>query len=385
MKTPSLSPPILSGVALASLVAAYFLGTAFSNKSPSKAGAPAQKQLSERPTSLLNRSVFRTESNQTIADRVLATIAKLERLRTPAEFRQALGEILSYADKTEKERLVSLLFASWLDRDPEAAFAEARRVEFLRYHAGRTSRSFSQWAETNPIAAASLLEQTLDGRQLTTDPRPPYLDGVDPPEFLLSLVNGLAQTNPRLAADTLAAAEASPVQIHALEVLMQTWFPADSEEVFAWTSSLSNPEVRSQSLAIVATKAGQLDDPSAGLSWAQNLKDSEEQTLALGNLVSQWSQRYSQDAFNWIAALSDSNLKFQLMPPALRQLTLINPGAAADWLNQYEASPQMDASIAAYVKSIQTVNPEAARGSASAITDPHLREQILQELAQAAP
>ena len=36
----------------------------------------------------------------------------------------------------------------------------------------------------------------------------------------------------------------------------------------------------------------------------------------------------------------------------------------------------MDASIAAYVRAIQHVNPEAAFGSAAAITDAVLREKV---------
>jgi hypothetical protein len=97
---------------------------------------------------------------------------------------------------------------------------------------------------------------------------------------------------------------------------------------------------------------------------------------ALEAITGQWSQRHSADAFAWTRDLPDEDLKLSLMPAVLRQFAIVDPGAAADWLNLYEASPAMDASIAAYARAIQHVNPEAALGSAAAITDAALREKI---------
>lgn len=382
MSQPAFHPLALTGLAILSLVAAFMLGNTFS-KNPNLPISPSKVDSSSPNTpAYLRTSESSSLSNRTIADRVLATIDLLEGLQTPSEFRETMADIISHADKTEKERLLALLFAAWLERDPQSAFAEVRQVEFLRYYAERVARAFSHWAESNPQAAADLLAQTLDGRQLEPEPRPPYLDGVDPPEFLLSLVSGMAQSEPQLAADTLTASQASPARVHALEVLMQDWFPTAPEEVFAWASSLSDGLARAESIAIVATKAGQLDDPAAGLAWANNQPNPDDQLLALQNLTSQWSQRHSRDAFTWITSLPDDELKFQLMPATLRQFALIDPGAAADWLNQYDPSPRMDASIAAYVRTIQTANPEAARGSAEAISDPALREQVLEAIAR---
>ena len=103
----------------------------------------------------------------------------------------------------------------------------------------------------------------------------------------------------------------------------------------------------------------------------------DDQLIALESLTGQWSQRRAVDAFEWVGGLSDESLKLALMPAVIRHVTIVDPGAAADWLNQYDAAPEMDASVAAYAKAIQFVNPPAALGSAEAITDPALRESVI--------
>jgi hypothetical protein len=49
-------------------------------------------------------------------------------------------------------------------------------------------------------------------------------------------------------------------------------------------------------------------------------------------------------------------------------LTKVDSAAAA-WFDQFEASPAIDPSVAAYALSISAVNPAAALGTAEMITD----------------
>ena len=157
---------------------------------------------------------------------------------------------------------------------------------------------------------------------------------------------------------------------------MQNWYPAKPAEVREWAASINSAETRQLALSVVGTKAGQSDELGPALSWAMSL-EGRDQLTALESLTGQWSQRRAVDAFSWVGGLSDEVLKLALMPPVIRQVTIVDPGAAADWLNQYEAAPEMDASVAAYAKAIQFANPPAALGSAEAITDPALRESVI--------
>ena len=76
------------------------------------------------------------------------------------------------------------------------------------------------------------------------------------------------------------------------------------------------------------------------------------------------------------------DLKFDLIPQVIRSLTKVDPGAAADWLNQYEVSPRMDPAVAAYALSVAAVNPAAALGTAEVITDSDERARVIIKIAR---
>lgn len=373
----------LAAVAVLTVAGSFFAGRALPG-SPDARTTPASPPPPVDRSRQLPAALLAHESLQapTAAARTFAVLDFVGSCDSSDDFLAVIDAILAASDKTEKTRHLALLFDAWLDRDPTAAFAGVRRVELLRHHAGRVSQTFSNWASNHPLEAADLLRQSLDGRQLDPAAKPMFLDGVDPPEFLLSLVHGLGLCDPDLAATTLARAGASPVRQEAIEVLLQDWYPSHPEAARRWAASISDPQTRQAALVVTATKAGQADDPAPDLEWAMELPATHDRRAALAALTNQWGQRHAADAFAWIAALPDGDLKFALMPDVLHQFAVIDPGAAADWLNRYDAAPSMDASIAAYAKSIQFANPPAAIGSAAAITDPLARDPLILRIAR---
>lgn len=321
-----------------------------------------------------------TLSQNNAATRTLEMLRYLNACETEEHFHAAIEFIQTSADKSEKNRYLAEAFAAWLRKDPQAALAAVRRVESLRHNSSRVADSFYDWAAKSPAAAAELIGATLDGRQNDPSAMPTFLDGIDPPIFILSIVAGLSQSEPLLAANTLSQSADSYIRTDSMEVLYQNWHPADPTTALAWAADIADQDTRRLTLSIAATKAGQLDATEPGLAWAMNLPDAEDKQIALRALTDQWSQRRSAQAFEWTQQLADETLKLYLMPQVLGNFARIDPGAAADWLNQYDASPQIDASVAAYVKAIQHLNPAAALASAEAITDPDLREKIIQQI-----
>lgn len=388
---------ITAMLAVASLVAAFVVGRSFPVESPSVDGVdlqPAVTVVSAAPgaqtgtpdipvaTEPTHATLSDAWEAPTAAERTLAILGVLDRCRTDDDFLATVDSIQARVDKSEKQRFLALLFSAWLETDPLAALSEVRRVELLRHNAGRVAERFRTWASRNPDEAAELLGAVLDGRQTDAADRPPFLDGVDPPDFILSLVSGLGSSNPRLAADVLADVAGSPLQRSGIEVLLQDWYPADPAAVREWAASIVDPESRRIALAAAATKGGQQELVAPALSWAADLPAEADRDVALRALTVQWSRRHAADAFAWCRELPDGQLKFSLMPAVIRQLVLIDPGAAADWLNRYEAGPDMDASIAAYARGVQSRNPPAAMGSAAAITDPRLRGAVMRRLSR---
>lgn len=378
MSCARIKSPVLVGIACLSLVAAFFAGRSVPVVSSSKRAASAE----DSPASVVRLGGSRqlVSAGATAAERVLGMLELLDRCETEGDFKDLISLIETRADKSEKQRFLALLFGEWLKKDPIPALSEVRRVELLRRDSGRVGGAFFQWASVDPSAAAALLAQVLDGRQGDPVAKPPFLDGVDPPDFLLSIVAGLSSSDPKLAAVTLAGAGESPVRTTAVEVLLQDWYAADPVAVRDWASSVNDPLSRRTAIEVAATEAGQRDDVRPGISWAMDLSDEAERRAALLALTGQWSQRHSADAFAWAKELADEDLKLKLMPGVLRQFAIMDPGAAADWLNLYDASPAMDESIAAYAKAIRFTNPPAALGSAAAITDPELREAVVSSI-----
>lgn len=361
-------------LALAALLLAFLAG---------RSGAPAAAEKSApttdrpAPASRVRQTWHQELATGNAADRTLGVLDLLDACQTPEDFTAAIESIESTADKSEKSRFLAAVFAEWLEKDPVAALAGVRRVESLRQDSSRVAAAFSQWARDSPAAAGELLRQALDGRQNDPAAAPPFLDRVDPPDFILSLVSGLGLSDPSLAATVLAASADSPVRTTGIEVLAQDWFQTDPAAVRTWAAGIDDPSTRSLAIEVAATKGGQGDDPQATIQWAEGLESPADRTTALTALASQWSQRHSAAAFAWARSLPDGEMKFSVMPAVVSQLSLVDPGAAADWLNDYDASPAMDASVAAYAKAIQFTNPSAALGSAAAITDAELREAVI--------
>ena len=372
-------PLVLAALILATCLWAYQTGK---QATVAKKSGDTKPSLSVREKRSQRADRSRFSDGATEQERTRLIEKRLTGSPSKAAFKDALEAILLEADKSEKNRLLAQLFKRWLEVSPLDALAQVRRVESLRHDLLRTTAVFQQWAQENPSAAFDLLENVFDGQQRDPAASPPFLDGVDPPEYVLSLFSGISQVAPRETAGLLSELPESPALTHALDVLFQNWFPQNPSEVFQWARSLEASPFRERALAHAGTKSGQLDDPSAGLEWAQSLADPADQALALGALTDQWSQRHSRDAFQWVSELPDSDLKFALTPEVISSLTRVDPGAAADWLNQYEASPQIDPTVAAYALAISAVNPVAALGTAAAITDPAEQERVSLKIAE---
>jgi len=311
-------------------------------------------------------------------NRTLDAMTWVKGLQTREDFTAGIASLIHESDKVEKERLLALLFERWLEVSPTEALDEVRQIEMFRAHGWRVALAFENWSETHPAEASALLQKAFVEEESL------YLDRVDPPGFMLSLFAGLARKDPHLASSLLTKAPESKIRQQSLDNLLQTWFGSSSTEALKWVEQITpdHKKLRQQAIETASTRAGLAEDPRAGIDWAQDLPSPQERSLALTNISTQWSQRDVRSAFAWASTLPDNATRFALMPTVIRRLAIIDPGQAADWLNQHDPSPKMDQSIVAYIQAIQRVNPQAAKGSAASISDPQLRAQIEAELAQ---
>lgn len=378
MKPPTQLPILWLGLLLAvSWPLAFFLGK--NTSAPEKNTLTPTKSQNNPPSKVVNSS--RPDLAITAAARTLSTMERIQSLQTREDFQAAIADIIKFNDKSEKEGQLALLFGHWLETNPGAALLETRRVAMLRIHGRRIALAFEDWARNNPSQAAQLLAETLapGSTNLSTIP---FRDKIDPPAFILSLFSGLAQSDPLTAANVLASAPESLIRSQSLSTLTQIWFQQNPTEAYQWAASIpdNNPTLRQEALLEVATRAGLSSQPQSGIGWADTLPNPKERTRALQEITKQWSQQSAHSAYDWASSLPDSDpAKFEVMPSVIRRLTLLDPGLAANWLNQYDPSLRMDQSVAAYIRTLKAINPTAAQGSLEGISSETLRAKIKRE------
>jgi hypothetical protein len=305
------------------------------------------------------------------------------RRRSRDEFLAELREIEQHSDKTVKKRHLGLVLRGWLDHDPLAALEAVRGIGALRFEPARAVDAFGDWAANSPLAAADLIRQAFANDRAGAAGRA-YIDGVDPPDILLGVVWGMTGTDPELACDVISRMPKGLFRTAATEVFLGTDYQRDPQRSQRWVASMPPGAVRREGIRMVAEKIGQSADPPRDFDWVAKLDDRSERAVAVAGIAGQWARRHAREAFAWAAALADADLKWAAVPAAIEHLTILDPDAAADWLNQFEAAPELDAAVAAYVRVLRHLNPEAALGSTGGITDPRLRAKLQSSLARQA-
>jgi hypothetical protein len=308
-------------------------------------------------------------------------IREVGRYRSRDEFLTALREVEIHSDKTEKKRHLSLVLRAWLDHDPLAALEAVRGIDALRHEQARAVDAFGDWAANSPLEAADLIRQAFANDRAGATGRA-YIDGVDPPDALLGVVWGMTRSDPDLTCGVISRLPAGLFRTAATEVFLGTDYHLDPRRSMRWVTSMPPGAVRHEAIRMVAEKIGQGEDPSLDINWVAGLEERSERTVAVAAIAGQWARRHAREAFAWATSLDDADLKWAAVPQALEHLTILDPDAAADWLNQFDAAPELDASVAAYVRVLRHINPDAALGSTDGITDPRLRARLQSSLAR---
>lgn len=319
-------------------------------------------------------------SDRPAATGTLRWIQRIDQCQTNDDYAKALADAEFHSDKTERKRHLSFILRAWLDHDPQAALAAVRNIEILRHDAGRAVEAFVDWAHSSPLEAADLLRNAL-ANDHEKSPNRIFIDGVNPPDFMLGVIWGMTRADPDLTSNLISGLPSGPFRKAAMEVFLTNDYLSNPKRAMTWAAGIPDEAARMVAVRMVAEKIGQSDDPLRNAIWAKSLGTEAEQATAIAAIAAQWSQRHARDAFTWAIALEEPRHKWAAMPSVLKHLTLIDPGAAADWLNQFDAAPEIDASVVAYVRVMRDINPEAAVASLDGITDPKLKDHLKNSLA----
>lgn len=369
-RSPKILLNLLGIVALS--IIAYFFGQGKSEPKTEKEDVKARKIA--HTAAARERAIRDVSAGRSDAERSLQLLDRLNQCTTNEDFQAELAAIQMTSDKSEVARHLGLLFEAWLKIDAQGALSEVNKIQSIRHNFGRVSGVFLQWAQQNPDEAEVLLQKTLNGSQLKSGKSTPFLDGIDPPNFLLSMVVGLGSQSPERAASLLESMAASRVQTSAIEVFVQNWLPQQPQEAMNWATKIEDQGTRELAIGVVSENLGMQGMIKEGLTWALSLEDSGNRDNAAKSLAGQWAQRDPAAAYDWFAELPDEGSQLMIMPELIQNVMLDRGDEVEAWIKNQEPSADLDPSSIAYTIMLANSSPAHALSEVQIIHDPDQRE-----------
>ena len=366
----------LCGILTISIIA-FFIGRAKIEDNKESHSLDKGEQAREKVRSRSSRvsiSDIDYTSGKTDSERSLRLIERLDNCSSREDFQAELADIQRMSDKSEVSRHLSLLFDAWLREDPEGALSEVNQVESIRHNYGRVSTVFLLWAQENPENAADLIKVASTGLRSEVGEDTPFIDGIDSPAFLLSVVVGLGSQDAKSAAELVASMPKSLVKTSSFELLMQNWLPENSSEVMDWVMTLDQGETRQLTLGIIGEKLGQQKTIKEGIDWALSLENSADQQEALKPLVRQWSEHDPTAAYQWFKNVSDETTSLAVMPGMVKNMMLNHEKEIGTWFDEQTPRADLDPAVITYAITLANLEPAQALSKVGSVYDAKQRE-----------
>lgn len=149
----------------------------------------------------------------------------------------------------------------------------------------------------------------------------------------------------------------------------------------AWADTPAGANLGASPLTNVGLYVAAHDSPQAAIDWLASFPAGTARDAALAAVAAEWTQHNATSALSWALRADRSGTSAQPVIGAWAQRDTV---AAAEWLQEHEATPQADALIRGFIfhSSLAADAPIAATAWASLIQDPHLRRQSLAALGQ---
>jgi hypothetical protein len=287
-------------------------------------------------------------------------------VRLAAEWEACWKELMAKPCTRERDDQVIAAIEDLASRDALRAIALAQNESRSRMSQNMLRAALRGWALVNPEAAAdwALTQTKLD----KVDALASALQGTmkDPNAATLlysrllqkapdlsaplgtSLVTLLANRGEFTRAADFAATGAPENRLDWLNTAYSIWADYQPESALAAANSLSNAAMKDQALAAV---------------------------------FSMWSVNSPEAVVEYAATLPAGHHRELAFTDALRNWAVNDPATAAEWINNAEPSPELDAGIACIATSSQVrQTPRVAVTWAESISEPTLRSSTLAEI-----
>ncbi|MFQ3671866.1 MAG: hypothetical protein SNJ84_10460 [Verrucomicrobiia bacterium] len=123
-------------------------------------------------------------------------------------------------------------------------------------------------------------------------------------------------------------------------------------------------------------------DPAAAGRWLASLTHDPASHRATGWLAGAWASSLPQTAALWVDSLTSQDAKAAAYYELIGSWAGAEPEAAGQWLATRVGQPELDRAVAEYARIALGQDPSSARSWIAHITDPGLRAQMEQEMAE---
>jgi len=278
------------------------------------------------------------------ADRILQGYPENERVKLQTNMLQNLSyndpvramEIYQSLPAGQAESYTFQNILSYLSQqDPEAALKLAMSGKTPQEQSQGIASAISQLAHNDPAAAQRHLADipagpmrdkataALAGGWGGTDPTAALawansLSGNSKTAAITAILPGMAQTDPKGAAETLGAMLASPHKDtdgslnNAASNIVQVWGKEDPAAAATWVTSLADENLKQNTIQSL-TYTWCREDPDAAGTWINNQPDGSMRDSAIRSMVSTLQQKDPATAFEWAGAMSNDQQRSNMM------------------------------------------------------------------------
>ena len=185
---------------------------------------------------------------------------------------------------SDKGRNLAKLSWLWARQDPAAALAWARQIKDETVAGNVMSNVIGGIANTDPRQAADLVSQMSGSPQMNA----------------ATMVSELwARSDTRAAADWAMRLPNAEAQRAALGLVIQRWCEQDLVTVAGWLERLPAGPARDAAVTTYVSQAAGTD-PESAASWAGTIADERQRSRALDRLAVLWLRQDKAAATRWI-------------------------------------------------------------------------------------
>ncbi|MEM9080434.1 MAG: hypothetical protein AAGC74_07085 [Verrucomicrobiota bacterium] len=289
--------------------------TAPTNRAASARARLASSAIISNPDAAPAELLLDIISSEDPIARTNALIALIDTL-SPDDFENTVHAFRQLGITDERRAEYALLLSAWAKTDPLAALTYAKENT-----GGTFARNtiLATWASSNPDAALAWARDNFDGEEGEANP------------WLVGVIRGLAPNDLARATQLLESLPRSDARGNGLDSILTMLMARNTDSAKDWSTSISDPVLRSGAYAFTAEAIARKDAPAAA-QWLSELGDSEAIRRVGEDLAEEFYEQDPQAATEWALSLPPENIP-NAAEGIVDRMVEESPVQAAQWLS----------------------------------------------------